>query len=60
MLSVFRKRRREGAKEKLCDSASLRFEISFLLSDKLFAVLDIQAIAISGAYLVAVDVIDGF
>ena len=40
--------------------ASLRLKISFLLSDKLPAVLDIQATAIRGAYLATVDVIDGF
>ena len=40
--------------------ASLRLKISFLLSDKLPAVLDIQATAIRGAHLTTVDVIDGF
>ena len=34
--------------------------ISLLLNEKLLAVLDIQATAIHGAYLAAVDIIDGF
>ena len=40
--------------------ASLRLKISFLLSDKLPAVLDIQATAIHGAYLATIDVVDSF